>query len=440
MAKRQLGLGKASEAKRAKKEQENGSGEVEDGAKVDILEAKPDDNEEDFITVPLEEDADPDDALSQLVALWRTWLRSDRENELLLNGVVNECDRILREEKEETKNSSSLFAVFGLALADLAKFHTEDSDVKDYFENALERVDNGLDKYSDSPELKFAKSSIILNRIPLEYISHMDIESKSDEYPDIEALLEIATELYKEAAIGAQKEKKFDIFKELWVVEILESLDDLIEIVRSFGKEHDEEEEDEEEEGEGEGEEEEVITLSKDHPLYEVIRGIDKYGEFFRSQTANYLKTLKKAGIKDETLKLRAARRLGVWYLIEAENAASKYAELTYGGEDDTNTKEAAAAAAAKKLSKVDKKQAETAKTEATKLAKSAVEYLKEAWNEEDPKSWADLAEAQITYGNLYPEGSSQQESLYEKAEKGLKKANNATHGKYKEILEGLSG
>ncbi|QPG77392.1 hypothetical protein FOA43_004805 [Brettanomyces nanus] len=403
-----MGLGRASKAKKQKKE------------KSPVKEVEDDTDTEDFLTVPLEVGADADDPLSQLSALWKTWLLSDRENELILNGVVNECDRLMRlaaeggkEKDGETnvKRSPELYAIFGLALADSARFHTEDDEnsgtaVKDYFDNAMGRVDNGLDKFGESGLLKFAKSSILMNRIPLEYISHMSFESKSNEYPDVTELLDDALELYREGS----KDENVKLGQELWIFEILEAFNDLQEIVRNFGRDQSEEIDSEEEVEEEEMEESGQIVslLDEHHPLYKLIGKLEKpdYGEFFKDQVSNYLKHTE----NNKQLKRKVAGKLGLWYLSKAEQAATKYGS---GGKAESMDA-------------------------AIGIIKTCIKHLKEAWSDEDPDSWVDLAEAQITYANLLPVDSKEQEHLYELAEKSLKKANNATHGKYTDILESL--
>ena len=66
-----------------------------------------------------------------------------------------------------------------------------------------------------------------------------------------------------------------------------------------------------------------------------------------------------------------------------------------------------------------------------------ALDYLKQAKDEEDPETWVSIAEAMISLGNLY-EVDKEQEDLYLEAEKILKRANNVTNGKFQEELDNL--
>lgn len=168
--KRHLGLGKAAKAKKQKKESSEGPEQPEQQS-----------NE---ITVELNEEADANDELSQLRALWKTHAKSDKDNELVVNGIIHECDRLLRNSnlaqgEDESKNKDTeqgrqelpadFHSIYALALADLAFFHTSDaSKVKEFFDAAVERVDLGLQSNSGSIELLFTKSRILINQIPLQ--------------------------------------------------------------------------------------------------------------------------------------------------------------------------------------------------------------------------------------------------------------------------------
>ncbi|KAF6010658.1 hypothetical protein HII13_002771 [Brettanomyces bruxellensis] len=388
MGKRQLGIGrnlrkrqKTEVASKAEKKQANG---LKESAEKDT---------EEYITVPLDEEADAEDPTSQLRALWKTWLDSDRESELLLNGIVNECDRLVRLADKVSKTrkdqtielESDVYAIFGMALAELAKFHTEDttagSTVKDYFDNAVERIELGEARKPENGIIRLAHASVDLSRIPLEYISKMDLDSKAKAFPNIEKLLDKALEEYSSG------------YRQKWVLEIFDSLDDLIDIVKSFGEDHNEQIDSDDEESleKAEAGANGKTIVKKEHPLYQLIEQVEedgnKYSSFFEKQLLNFLKEVsvaKKATAGGEELKQGAESKLGLWLLAKA-------AELQFEGEDKAHD-------------------------EGIKILRKAIEHLEKSWNEEIPSTWVDLAEAKNQLG----------------------KANNATHGKYQEILDSL--
>ena len=52
-----------------------------------------------------------------------------------LNGIIHECDRLLRENDSENKQPlpAVFHAIYAIALAELSKFHTEELDkVKEF--------------------------------------------------------------------------------------------------------------------------------------------------------------------------------------------------------------------------------------------------------------------------------------------------------------------
>lgn len=440
MGKRQLGIGrnlrkrqKTEDASSSEKKDASGSKENTDTA------------QEEYITVPLEEEADPEDPTSQLCALWKTWLDSDRDSELLLNGIINECDRLVRlADKASKANKGStvdskpeVYAIFGMSLAELAKFHTEDTTagntVKDYFDNAVERIELGEARKPENGIIRLAHASVDLSRIPLEYISKMDLNSTGKAFPDIEKLLDKALEEYLSGykSIKADKEQG-KAFKQRWILEIFDTLDDLIDIVRSFGEDHNEQiDSDEEEElEEGEARIHGKKAVGKRHPLYKLIVEIEKddnkYGAFFEEQLSNFLKATsasEKASAADKELQQGAESKFGLWLLAKAARPTRIYSELEFG-EEKTDEKA--------------KQKEKQARSEGIKILEEAIEHLKVAWNEEIPSTWVDLAEAKISLGNMYEESSKEQDKLYEEAAKYLRKANNATHGKYQEILDSL--
>ncbi|GME94828.1 unnamed protein product [[Candida] boidinii] len=215
--KRPVGIGKLNKQKKRKLEDSRSeSPEKKIAKKEDTPEVAntEDSTESNELTVKLNEEVDPNDPLSQLRGLWHTWLKSEKENEMILNGVIHECDRMLRKihnlnsdtkdkisKSEDNENKIKLngefYSIYALALADLASFHTvneedlEDDDekeetdkkeeenqkessdndevekVKDFFDAAMERLEEGFEKFKDDEEslidLNFAKTKIILS-------------------------------------------------------------------------------------------------------------------------------------------------------------------------------------------------------------------------------------------------------------------------------------
>ena len=438
--KRHLGLGKAAKSKKQKKDD---SSEVENPVQQS--------NE---LTVELNEEVDANDEVSQLRALWKTHAKSDKDNELVVNGIIHECDRLLRnsnlaenEDGEDKSKASTnedgpkelpadFHSIYALALADLALFHSTDvNKVKEFFDAALERVDLGLQSHTGSIELLFTKSRILINQIPLQYISQLTVESKvQDGVPKIDEKLDAALKIYEEAENQAKALKQYELFNED-NLEILQAFDDLLEIVDNFGKDNLEGDESDKED---DGDYEEEIQLSKKHPLYG-IRNTDKYNEWWRDHTIQFLQNvdqqLEKLGIsykqENETenvllpLRREICKRIGLSYLQEAEIPSTVFTTLKYDeGFADVDQLEGLTRDESQKISQY--------------LFKTALDYLKMAEDKEEPESWVNIAESMISLGNLYELDSEEQENYYTEAEKILTKANNATNGKYEDILENL--
>jgi hypothetical protein len=436
MAKRNLGLGKS----RFKKQKI----ENEDSTEVN----KSEQDKEQLLTVELANEVNPDDPLSQLCGLWQTWRDGDRNNELILNGIINECDRILRNcvengGNEEIKLNDNFYSIYAQSLSDIAKFKP-DNEVKEWIENAFERIDEGFNKFgNDNIRLKFSKCNIILNRIAIEFVGQMNIDSKKDEFKGLNELFEEFINIWESNVKECEKREDLSIFKEEWILEILNIFDDLLDIIDKFGNkmsevvDSDDEGEELEEAIEYETSkkgdkniqnvlEEEDFQLSEDHPLYE-IQHQDSYNIFWRDNMLKYRELMGEDA--DAKIKRSVYEKLGQSYLMEAEEPIAFFNSYQYDREEDDNEEDE---------DEEMKEMVENARKEGLKLVNEAVNCLRKANDEEDPKTWANIAEALITYANLLELESEEQENNYKEAEKLLRRANNATHGHYEDILNSL--
>ncbi|CCH43059.1 hypothetical protein BN7_2606 [Wickerhamomyces ciferrii] len=438
MAKRTLGLGKAAKQRKKQKSETpevdnkiNKKNEAEEDSNI----PQPKSNE---ITVELTEEVDADDELAQLKGLWNTFINSERDNELVINGIVHECDRLLRNQKDDNKLPAEFHSIYAISLSELAVFHTDDETdgktIKDYFEAALERIELGQETYPNSIELKFAKSRILISRIPLEYISKLDLQS--EDKLNLTKILDEALKNYEEAETIVKESKKFELL-DINTFEILKALDDLLDIVQNFGKEDIAEGLDSDAE---EDEEDQEIKLSKKHPLYklrnkhdEYFKWLIKHGETFGLNIISKFEELKTKNEKE--LKLSELQKLeffkstfqeiGKLFLQASEKPSQIFTTITYDSEVEDDLV-------------IEGYSAKDAQQEAIEYTKKAITYLEKAEDEEEPQTWVDVAEAIIGLGNLYDYESKEQESNYEIAEKKLRRANNATNGKYQKILDNL--
>lgn len=424
MAKRTLGLGKAAKAKKQKTESE-----LIDNGKADSEEAS------NQLTVELPEEVDADDEISQLKGLYKAYINSERDNELIVNGIIHECDRLLRNQEEETFLPSTFYKIYAIALSELANFHTDDAkQIEEYFDASLERIDTGLEKYPNDVELLLTRAKILINQIVLQHVSHLKLSSKAEE-ANIKELLDTALKVYELAEVKAAEASKFDIFNNFEYFDILEAVDDLLDIVDNFGKgelkENEEQENTKKSKGENDeasddedDDEDEEIELDETHPLYP-IKNTDEYNQWWRDHTVKYLENLNKIESPLESLVREVNQRLGQSYLQESEIPTNVYTTLKYD-EDYAGLEELEGLTVAQ------------AQEVAKDLIHKALEYLKKAEDKDEPESWVNIAEAMITLGNLYELDSKEQEQIYDEAEAILKKANNVTNGKYQDVLENL--
>lgn len=435
--KRHLGL---SKVKKEKKHKADDSFKESGENKQDTQEQE----EQKELTIELKDIADPDDEIAQLRALWRTFIEEDKNNELVLNGVIHECDRLLRKSQgvdakgtpgEQVEVLPAEFhSLYAMALAEIAYFHAEEiSEVAGFLSAALERIELGLEVHRESADLFFKKARILIGQIPLQYIPRLTTESTvSEEFPRLHENLDKALEVYELAERLAQFLNSFDSFDQS-NYEILDILDDLLQIVDDFGREKVEGDVSDNEELDDED-----VELSKNHPLYQLKR-TNEYREWLRKHTEIFLEGLDKQigrldpkNKKDKeaqrslvSLRRRICKKLGHALLQEAELPSHVFTTLAY--DDDY--------ADADELEGLSQKDAQR---HGKKLIKQALKHLKDAEDEEEPESWVNVAEAMISLANLYDMDSEQQEEYYSKAEEVLKRANNATDNKYQDILDNL--
>lgn len=443
MAKRPLGLGKKNKEKKRQKVSRESTSGASSGTETATPTPTPTptlaQTPANQISVELDEDADPDDELSQLRGLWMNYFRSDRDDELVLNGIVHECDRLLRNSAEDksVELSAEFHAIYALALSELTIFKVgeegdeeEEQDAKkkskivdEFFDSALERCELGASQSKESSLLKLVHSKVLLQRIPLQYISNLTVSSTNGKKLKLHDMLESAKANFQ--ICGDYLELTF---------EVLQMFDDLLDIVENFGHE------DEIDEGLDSDDEDDLkeIELSPKHPLYQIQNQLEENYDWLRSQLESLFAQLtgpsnpeeedeeeEGAATKDPrvTLYRPVARKLGQLYLKASEEPSQVFTTLTY--EDDVP----------EEINGLTAKKAQEA---ALKLTSEAIKYFEKANDRNDPQTWVDVAEATIDLGNLYDYQSAQQEESYRKAEELLNKANRATHGKYKDILDNL--
>lgn len=434
--KRPLGLGKAA---RAKKQKNEAAGE--DGAQNGVSDAPvasetngSNSEEANELTVKLGAEIDANDAVGQLAALWRTYFVLEDKKELVLNGIIHECDRILRKahldksdsDEENVDITGRFYAIYALALSNLAFFHTEERDkVEAYFTEAMDRIARGEELFPNSVDILFAKARIMINKIALTVISRLDTESRvgAKSQTGAQLLDECLAQWEKAEAISGEL-NQYDYYN-IESLDFLQALDDLLDVVDNFGQEHMEGEDSDAEDDAPEH------RLDENHPLFS-IKNTDKYNKWWRDHLIVFLGNLDKrlAGERKKdkdhpltTLRRELCKRLGQSYLMEAETPSNVYTTLTYYAKDK------------KDIDGLSKDEAQKA---SQKLYLTALKYLKDSQDEDEPETWVNVAEAMILLGNVHDLDSPDQEKAYKDAEDILVKANNATNGKFDDILHNL--
>ncbi|GCF01290.1 ihnibitor of Brome mosaic virus [Zygosaccharomyces mellis] len=403
MAKRTLGLGQKNKEKKIKVDNSNTNNESNGNSPAVGA---------DQIEVEMDENADLDDELTQLKGLWSSYFHSDRESEYVLNGIIHECDALLRQSDndEQTKKlfTDEFYAIYALALSELAIFKTEqeNEDVAQYFDQALERAEVGMEKVSKGSELlPLVISKISLQRIPLQFISKLKVDSKPED---------VNLDLFEQV----QRAKKcFNVKKDLELAyEVLQIFYDLLDMLENFGLGNNVDE------GLDSDEEDEIepVKLNEKHPLHRLQKAIPENYVWLRETMIKLFENT-----EQNTLRTNVARTLGHLFLKAAEKPTRTFMQQYDDEEEQAKNKEVS-------------KEIQQAQKDALTHTRTALDYLEKAQMEDEPETWVEVAEAYIDLGNLYDYQSSEQENAYKVAEDILKKANRASHGKFQDVLDNL--
>lgn len=353
MAKRPLGMAKRGGAKKAKKE------------------------------ITLDVDADGDD-VAQLQALWAK-SREDEDNQALVNGVIHECDRLVREAGAAGGAVEPLvYDIYTRALVAAARF---EEDGQEYLQAAVERIDEGLEKHPEAPVLQLARARAVAGQA-VAYLADLDVGSEVGEVPALKAAVDTVVAAYEAGAVDAAVFTRAN-FDTLLLV------DELVAFAESFGGDEDEE----------------AVEVGETHPLYGLVGA---HEEWRRTQHQRMVE-----GSRDSELVRDASRSLGNAILRITEPLVEAYIDTL----DDEGDSDGSAAAE---------------RAEADANLEQAVALLTAAEDPDLPETWVAVAEVYITLGNIR-EGEAQEEA-YAAAEKRLVRANKATRGKYAEVLDGLRG
>ncbi|CCF57605.1 hypothetical protein KAFR_0C06130 [Kazachstania africana CBS 2517] len=411
MAKRPLGISQKNKSKKQKKETTPVSKENSNSPQL---------------TFQVNENEDPENEITQLKTLLKSYLDSPRDTETLLNGVINECNSAITAKNETLLNDIEFYVIFAIALSELSVFKVNDSKLRinDIFENAMDAIKLGMEKnFKDTSKLRLIVSKIIFQRIPLEYISKLKVSSTKIANIDLSKMLKEGIESF-----SVIREKDMDQLELCF--EILKSFDDLLDIVENFGTENNLKEGlDSDDDEELDEEEDEEIVLKKNHPLHGIKNNLHSHYKWLKNQFIELFEFVSET-YKGSKLYHSIAKSTGELYLKDAEIPSSTYVRLQYG-HDDGGDEEIT-------LTEEEEKLAAESQKEALNLIKSALEYLDKAQISDDPETWVQVAEAYIDLGNIHDYGSTEQEDAYKKAEELLKRANVASHNKYEDILNNL--
>lgn len=409
------------------------------------------------IHIELEQNDDLEDDFTQLKGLWNTYAKSSKENEILLNGIIHECDRLMR--LTELSKPFEFYGIYALALSELAIFQEEEDDTKrfekihEFFESSLEFVQDGLSKYSGNKLLELVKSKILFQRIPLEYIAQLAITFNSDDDDDEKKnkknkndfLLKYDTpvdldQILSQAKTLYQPDVSNVLSKNL-SLEILQSFNDLLDIVDNFGCEKiylDEglDSDDEEEETKLQMYSQ---SLSSNHPLYSLAQKSSENYSWLLENLENLHEKISSNEIQDTNFDKKILKTAGGIYMRMAFPHIDAYTEFAFDDDDDDeNDDDDDVKKDNKKLSAQDEQSMRDNQAKAIDHLQKAKNNLFASMREDEPEDWANYSECLIELGNLHEIDSKEQQQFYKEAEQLLTKANKATNGKYQDILNNL--
>lgn len=370
MVKRPLGLNKSSKTKKQKTE------EPKD------IEKDNDSNEQ---QAQIELDVDPEDELGQIYALYNAEAKEQGGREKILSGVVNECDRMLRDAAEKKENDqlpAKFHGVYAKALLELSVFadlfaEEQEQNCEEFLDTALDRVDVGLDIEKENGELLLTKCKILLELVSVRMKKAQVNEKLYETAAHCVKTLDEAVELYE----GVEKNSDKFTFEQLKI------LNQFLELGNWMGSI-----ENEEQEGK--------------------LKGSEKYGSWCKTRFESILEKE-----KDEVILRLANKGLGEYYLELADR-------MGIDEEEETDKQKIA---------------------EYEKQARIAVNYLLKAESDEEKEASVlpILAEAQIELANFlftYKETETNEEAnkLYKDGVMRLKKAQRMGLGDFNDMLEEL--
>ncbi|EGV61103.1 hypothetical protein CANTEDRAFT_116399 [Yamadazyma tenuis ATCC 10573] len=243
-------------------------------------------------------------------------------------------------------------------------------------------------------------------------------ELKHTKSYDLEKDLARALSAFEKAETSSEIQDNFQLYNEE-TFETIKLFDEILEVVDNFGKSNLDNDSDEEEEDKDVQEEDSNVPESIQN-----IRESDEFNQWWRDHVIKFYKVLQKQDKKPEKLYKTVCFNLGQSYLKEAEEPANIFTTLKY---DDSFTD-----------SEINGLDEATAQAIGIELFQTAINYLRQSWDDEDVSTWVNLSESLISLGNLHELESEDQTKCYAEAEKILVRANNVTNGKYKDILDNL--
>ena len=178
----------------------------------------------------------------------------------------------------------------------------------------------------------------------------------------------------------------------------------------------------EEDEEEDEDEEKAENNIPVSHPLYEIRTHVRDLFEWQRVKMIELYESLKLQNnleSESEKFKLNVVTTIGELYLKKAAAPMRKFLKLRYGDDEEN----------------IDRDLCKESQQDAIDSIASALEYLRIAQDPDSTDSWVAVAEAYIDLGNVCDNESTEQENAYGEAEKLLRKANIAAHGRYDDVL-----